>query len=339
MLENSTAGSCCVDCHAEFPADYRTKRCESCRSKQRYTRDNARRTERNDARWAAGEQVECTRCHEMFPRAKRGGQKPKYCPPCRVVVTRETARRNAKPYVSRLPGSPEVLACRECAQSFEYVRTTGKAPKRCRDCAYRRTRDLTNAARRNARREAPSASNEPLRRTLSHPCEGCGSVINQIGTGRRRQICGACKASRKAEAAAALRRTSKPPIPCQDCGALIPIGWHGAGGQKRCKPCAKKVLAAAHKAAGHRRRARLRGNGSERFSDEEIFERDRWKCALCGKRIGKKLKHPHPRSASLDHIVPISQGGGHFRTNVQASHLVCNLRKHDVGGGQLLLIG
>ena len=34
-------------------------------------------------------------------------------------------------------------------------------------------------------------------------------------------------------------------------------------------------------------------------------------------------------SASLDHIVPLSQGGTHTLGNVQLAHLVCNERKHD----------
>jgi 5-methylcytosine-specific restriction endonuclease McrA len=43
--------------------------------------------------------------------------------------------------------------------------------------------------------------------------------------------------------------------------------------------------------------------------------------------------------ASLDHITPIARGGGHTRDNVQCSHWLCNARKSDGAGGQLLLFG
>lgn len=86
-------------------------------------------------------------------------------------------------------------------------------------------------------------------------------------------------------------------------------------------------------------RARRRGAHVETFSPVEIFERDRWICGLCGKKIRKSLRHPDPGSPSLDHVVPLSEGGEHSRRNAQASHLGCNLRKGTGGTQQLSLIG
>lgn len=44
--------------------------------------------------------------------------------------------------------------------------------------------------------------------------------------------------------------------------------------------------------------------------------------------------------ASLDHIVPMSLGGGHTYLNTQCSHLMCNLKKSFRStGDQLALIG
>lgn len=51
-------------------------------------------------------------------------------------------------------------------------------------------------------------------------------------------------------------------------------------------------------------------------------------CALCGKPIDKSLKTPHPMSAEVDEIVPISLGGSPYdRDNVQLTHRICNQRK------------
>lgn len=85
------------------------------------------------------------------------------------------------------------------------------------------------------------------------------------------------------------------------------------------------------------RRSRL--EGSERFNASEIFERDGWRCGLCGRKVDRDLKAPHPMSASLDHIQPLSLGGLHTKANVQLAHLSCNSRKQARAGGQLRLFG
>lgn len=76
--------------------------------------------------------------------------------------------------------------------------------------------------------------------------------------------------------------------------------------------------------------------------DKEIFDRDRWRCQLCGGRVSRSLRHPDPLSASLDHIVPLNDGGAHIRANVQLAHLRCNLSKGPrrvSAGEQLRLVG
>lgn len=90
---------------------------------------------------------------------------------------------------------------------------------------------------------------------------------------------------------------------------------------------------------GYLRRAISRSAVAEKFRAAEIFERDRWRCGLCGERVRRKRKWPHPESASLDHIVPISEGGQHVRANVQLAHFRCNGRKGAGAGGQMRLFG
>ena len=51
-------------------------------------------------------------------------------------------------------------------------------------------------------------------------------------------------------------------------------------------------------------------------------------CALCGKPIDKTLKTPHPMSAEVDEIIPISKGGSPIAPdNCQLVHRICNQRK------------
>jgi hypothetical protein len=61
-----------------------------------------------------------------------------------------------------------------------------------------------------------------------------------------------------------------------------------------------------------------------------VYAQSRWKCHLCGKRVSRRLKYPHPKSASLDHIVPLSwrkDSPGHVWGNVALAHLRCNQSK------------
>jgi len=56
-------------------------------------------------------------------------------------------------------------------------------------------------------------------------------------------------------------------------------------------------------------------------------------CAICGKPVDKTLKAPHPMSATVDHIVPISKGGHPSDiSNLQLAHRVCNRAKSDKVG-------
>ena len=94
----------------------------------------------------------------------------------------------------------------------------------------------------------------------------------------------------------------------------------------------------------HRRKRRkgLIGGKSERYSNLEIAERDGWRCQLCKKKVDRRLKYPHVMSMSIDHIVPISQGGTDVRSNVQLAHLACNMSKGNrtlAEGEQLRLLG
>lgn len=68
------------------------------------------------------------------------------------------------------------------------------------------------------------------------------------------------------------------------------------------------------------KRARIRSVYVERIVFEDVVERDRWLCGICGKRV-------KPEDATLDHIKPLSKGGEHSYANVQLAHFTCNCKK------------
>ena len=76
------------------------------------------------------------------------------------------------------------------------------------------------------------------------------------------------------------------------------------------------------------RRARKHSVSHEPYTSREILDRDNWICGICRKAIDKIFSYPHPMSASIDHIIPISRGGPDLKENLQAAHFLCNNRKN-----------
>ncbi|MGW5094672.1 HNH endonuclease [Streptomyces nodosus] len=86
----------------------------------------------------------------------------------------------------------------------------------------------------------------------------------------------------------------------------------------------------AKRAQDRRRRERMRSNGSsERYTAEEIGERDGWICGLCQDPVDRTYQHPDPRSPSIDHIRTIAAGGTDTRDNVRLTHWGCNHERND----------
>lgn len=105
-----------------------------------------------------------------------------------------------------------------------------------------------------------------------------------------------------------------------------------------------KHYRAARRAAGdphysigakqEKKRALRWGVPYEPIDRAAVFARDDWKCHLCGELVDRLALFPDPDSPSLDHVVPMSRGGGHLWSNVATAHLGCNVRK-GAGGAEL----
>ena len=182
-------------------------------------------------------------------------------------------------------------------------------------------------------------------------CVYCGKDFDFLYTGKKRTLCSlACKKARAApqtKASANRPDAKKSPINrwekvCPDCGKTF---WTTNKPSICCAPCgfirATRHAGEASKAKAfwpdirakwrHYSAARAAIGKAERFHAVEIYERDGWRCGICGGDVDPGLQWPDPGSSSLDHIQPLSRGGEHLRINVRCAHLGCNSAR---GAGQ-----
>lgn len=112
-----------------------------------------------------------------------------------------------------------------------------------------------------------------------------------------------------------------------------------------CRACKKKLRKKWRRvrSKGIRERALRYGVLREPYSRIELLQRDHWTCQLCSSPLLRKWTYnkrtlvPHPRNATLDHIMPMSKGGADAAWNIQACCLECNGRKSAAAMGQLRL--
>lgn len=278
----------------------------------------------------------CAGCGTEIYRKQAGGRPPTRCDACKKAYVKAC---NRTAYLKSREGVAVAtdFTCADCRQVFPRTRYRGRAEFLCPGC--RDARHKVTKANDNKRtaliRQARFETDGRWR-----ACEGCGGRLQCGRVGRPYRWCPPCwLAVRKVREYEP--RSLWVPYRCLDCPTMIKPGYHKRG-KLRCTPCRarrEKVVTLAwiqankelyleiQRAAGHRRRARLRGVGYEFFKNREIFDRDGWRCGICRRRISRRLRYPNPMAVSLDHKVPVVKGGPHSRSNTQASHAHCNNRK------------
>lgn len=74
---------------------------------------------------------------------------------------------------------------------------------------------------------------------------------------------------------------------------------------------------------------RKRSKATRDYVRWEVFEDDEFTCYLCEEVLDPETLSPHPKSLTIDHVLPISRGGLDERDNVRTACLDCNRRKND----------
>lgn len=119
---------------------------------------------------------------------------------------------------------------------------------------------------------------------------------------------------------------------CRRCGVTFVrrAGKVGAYCSLACNRRARKNV---------RKHLKRAAAGGESFTLRQIAERDGWRCHLCGRKVPDRTYEARDKDPTLDHLVPVSDGGTHTRDNVALAHNRCNWERNVGGEVQLRLVG
>lgn len=111
--------------------------------------------------------------------------------------------------------------------------------------------------------------------------------------------------------------------------------------RRTCSPCRKNAIRLERKRikrdrGTYRKRCRkYGGHYNNQVTRIKVFQRDGWRCHVCGRKTLRFWAHNDPREATVDHHpVPLSHGGDHDWHNVRCACRKCNSEKRDSWDGQ-----
>jgi hypothetical protein len=249
----------------------------------------------------------CEWCAKEF----EGEHKKKYC----SVKCRDERRRRLVLGRKPAPKKPE-CTCRNCGKA--YIPKVSDRKTYCsRTCYF------------EDKRAKPKLVMNPL---LLSNCIQCGKQI--VSVRRIRSICSEECHKKQESVRAHEKAKSKKDVserPCKGCGTpFTPV--YGVKRRMFCTPaCALKHHRKDRRikyGKTHRHRARKYGVRYELVNRTAVFERDGWRCQICGKDTPKnKRGSRYPNAPELDHRIPLSRGGTHTYDNVQCACRSCNSLK------------
>ena len=266
-------------------------------------------------------EIKCIICNKVFfiPLGGKSGRKPQLC----SNECRKKARLISLIKFAEKNKLKELRYCSICGDSFIAEGKGFRCKRYCSDTCARRAE--------NNKRNEKRMDNAP-----TSTCPHCEKDFKDRG-GRTY-----CSYKCYIESKRAKKQTTICPI----CGKDVE---QRGNKRKYCsKACSIKAQADVYRRNTLTRRALRKTNGKvETINPEEIFERDGWRCQICGKLVSRRLYKTngtkrYANAPSIDHIIPISRGGEHIKANVQCACYLCNCRKGNRvtdGGDQLLLFG
>ena len=225
---------------------------------------------------------------------------------------------------------PDATNCAHCGKAIEgRLNNAMYCGSRCKQGAWR-------AANPERVAELNALYSPKVRKVSAYHALFCGQCGNAFGTRHKREYCSdQCHQRAKYVSIAAPTRT------CTCCSKVFDTPPFATKPTDFCSAaCAKRAKKRNKRVGKLKRSARLRGVFSESVDPFKVFDRDGWRCRLCGIKTPKSKRGSYNNNApELDHIIPLSKGGAHSYLNTQCACRKCNGLKSDKPLGQLLLIG
>jgi len=290
----------------------------------------------------------CYICGEQFLAGPlRRGPTPK-CATCTAALARAKRQIREGRQKARKPGVQiRSAACKQCGKPFDFL-PTDRNRKFCSvDCskaAGRQNCKRYRAEKRYAGRKwgkFKDPTYKPPPRYKDFICKRCGTSFRSSQSSAH--YCSTtCMAFELSE-----RNRIYPLSTCSTCGKSFkpsrPNRKQVAAGyiQKTCSYQCAGMSERPNKPTRRSQTERLKKSGYWHPVDPiKVFDRDGWKCHLCGIRTPKRLRGTtDDRAPECDHIVPLAAGGAHSYENSACSCRRCNREKGATPLGQLLLFG
>lgn len=197
--------------------------------------------------------------------------------------------------------SDSIRTCRCCGLTFRR-KSKGDHVAYCSELCFRRS---------NCERVKRAKEINPNRCLV----DGCGGAVKGRGLCAKHY-------------ARVLRHGSPIPIrECNWCGVKFPLVTGGNGPKQYCsEACSLSSKRAAEQFYSARRRL-IYADG-DMIDPMDIFDRDGWRCRICGRDTPASLRGKFVDDApELDHLFPVTRGGPHKEWNVQCACRKCNNKK------------
>lgn len=268
------------------------------------------------------------------------------CPVCRNEVTGHASRKYcgddcaraadrskrdlSKERELRLARSPERI-CELCGSSFRKIKKEKAEPRFC----SKRCSGTAIMLAVNSEKNAVAALGVSFR--VYRPlCSNCSVRFTSAAHGKKycSEKCGLI-ASEKKRVTRAAANDNKPPVICAECGTKFERTYGDVRKVYCSDACSKRSF---KRASRKKERARLRAVKVENVNPTKVFERDKWKCQICGVKTPRTLRGTQDdRAPELDHVMPLALGGAHSYANTQCACRKCNGAKGATPPAQMSL--
>lgn len=212
-----------------------------------------------------------------------------------------------------------MLTCEVCGCAIAKKPGPGRNPRYCSN----KCRNAASYARK-PRPASRQVSPEARSRMAS---DAATARWKDVPPAERAKHAAALARARWGDERKATRRPTKQNRECRFCGISVAMSSNQITcGATECR-LARNAERMREGGWMKARRARETTTSVEVFTRIAVYERDGWVCGICKATVDPELKHPDPMSASLDHVVALSNSGTHTLDNVQCAHLRCNIQK------------